>query len=173
MSRFEIVTLRLVLTPLGVPFLSTVNEYALNAENTRFMIHLPNESPQETLDFLQRVEAEWDRERPDACEFALLYQGKHVGAANICMEGNTGELGWIVNKRYWGRGFAAEAARALVDHFSTHFAVNHFIAHCDADNVASWRIMEKLGMERTGSYGGRRNRSAVQDSIELQYELWL
>ena len=173
MSRFDIPTARLVLTPLGVRFLDTVNEYALDAENTRYMLHLPNECSQETLAFLQSVEAEWDREQPDSFEFAMLFQDRHIGAASIYVEEGTGELGWIVNKRYWGRGFATEAARALVDYFSTHFGVAHFIAHCDGDNVSSRRIMEKLGMERTGTYGGRRNRSAAQDSTEYQYELWL
>ena len=173
MSRFEIRTARLVLTPLGPRFLDTVNEYALDAENTRYMIHLPNESPRETLSFLQSVEAEWDREQPDAFEFAMLFQDRHIGAANIHLEEGAGELGWIVNKRYWGQGFATEAARALVDHFAAHHAITHFIAHCDAANLASWRIMEKLGMERTGTHPGRKNRSAVQLSVEYQYELWL
>lgn len=172
MSRFEIPTARLVLTPLGVRFLDTVNEYALDAETTRYMIHLPNESPRETLAFLQGVEAEWEKEQPDAFKFALLFQGKHVGTVNIHLSGGAGELGWIVNRRYWGRGFATEAARALVDHFAAHFAITHFIAHCDADNTASWRIMEKLGMERTGTYSGRQNRSAAHDSTEYRYDLW-
>ena len=171
MSRFDIRTERLVLTPLGSAFLDTVNEYALDAENTKYMIHLPNDSAEETLAFLQSVEAEWDRERPASFEFAILYEGRHIGAANICVEGSTGELGWIVNRRYWGQGFAYEAAKAIMDHFSTHCGITHFVAHCDAENVPSWRLMEKLGMERTGEWPGRRNRAASRDSIEYQYEL--
>lgn len=33
-----------------------------------------------------------------------------------------------------------------------------------------WKIMEKLGMTRTGEYGGRRNRAVLEDSFEYQYE---
>lgn len=162
-----------MLTPLGPEFLDTVNEYALDAENTRYMLHLPNESAEETLAFLRNTEAEWDREQPDTFEFALLYEGRHIGAVSICLEDGAGELGWIVNKRYWGRGFAFEAAKALVEHFAARCGVTHFVAHCDGDNTASFRIMEKLGMERTGAYGGRRNRSAAQTSLEYRYDLRL
>lgn len=173
MSRFTLRTERLLLTPLDTRFLDTVNEYAMDAENTRYMLHLPNESAEETLAFLQRVEAEWEKERPDAYEFALLCENRHVGAANIILAGDAGELGWIVNKRYWGRGLAAEAAQAIMEHFSAHCGITRFIAHCDAENVPSRRVMEKLGMQRTGEYGGRKNRSASRESVELQYEIRL
>ena len=49
--------------------------------------------------------------------------------------------------------------------------MTHFIARCDTENVASYKVMEKLGMTRTGKYGGRRNRAAAEDSFEYQYEL--
>ena len=173
MSRFNIVTERLLLRPLGVGDLDTVNEYALDRENARYMIHLPNENARETLAFLQQAEAERAKIQPDSYEFAVLYQGRHIGAVNIRVDGNTGELGWILNKAYWGNGFAAEAAQALVDHFAKRRHITHFVAHCDGANAASFRIMEKLGMERTTAYGGRRNRAANTDSTEFQYELWL
>lgn len=47
----------------------------------------------------------------------------------------------------------------------------HFLAHCDTENIASYKVMEKLGMIRTGEWGGRRNKSAAEDSLEYQYEL--
>lgn len=67
--------------------------------------------------------------------------------------------------------FACEAAQALVRYFADHMGTRHFIAHCDTENTASYKVMEKLGMVRTGEYGGRRNRVAAQDSFEYRYEL--
>lgn len=40
----------------------------------------------------------------------------------------------------------------------------------DTENVASYKVMEKLGMTGTGEYGGRRNRAAAEESLEYQYE---
>ena len=171
-KRMELATERLELKPLGTQYLDTVNDYALNADNARYMCFLPNRDSAETLAFLQRVEEEWNKEDPGFFEFAILYQGKHIGAASLYFENGFGELGWIIQKDYWGHGFAAEAAQAVIAHFSAH-GCRHFIAHCDTRNAASVRVMEKLGMTRTGIFGGRKNRNAAEESQEYQYELIL
>ena len=122
---------------------------------------LPKRNSEETLDFLKNVEAEWNKKRPCFYEFAMLYQERHVGAVSVYFENGIGELGWIVNKQYWGKGFAYEAAKAVIQYFAANMGTTHFIAHCDTDNIASYKIMEKLGMIRTGKNGGRKNRAAA------------
>ena len=170
MNGFQIVTERLVLTPLGTVYLDSVNEYALDYENTRYMCHLPNRDSDETLSFLKDVEAEWQKDSPDFYEFALLYGNRHIGSVSVYFENGVGELGWIVNRKYWGKGFATEAAKGLVEYFSKR-GRRRFIAHCDTENTASFKVMEKLGMTRTGRSGGRKNRAAAEESFEYQYEL--
>ena len=165
MKKIEIETERLLLKPLGSEYLETVNAYATDYENTKYMIHLPNENRKETAAFLAGVDVEWAKEKPEFYEFAMLYQGEQIGAVGIYFENGVGELGWIVNKKYWRNGFAYEAAKAVVTYFTEH------IAHCDTENTASYQVMEKLGMVRTAEYGGRRNRAAAEDSFEYQYEL--
>ena len=156
MKSIEIKTERLLLKPLGSEYLVTVNAYAMDYENTKYMCRLPNESEEETVTFLAGVDAEWAKEEP---------------AVGIYSENGIGELAWIINKKYWRNGFAYEAAQALVSYFTEHMGMTHFIARCDTENVASYKVMEKLGMTRTGKYGGRRNRAAAEDSFEYQYEL--
>lgn len=173
MKTIEIRTKRLLLKPLGSEYLETVNVYAMDYENTKYMLHLPNEKLQETAAFLADVDAEWAKEKPEFYEFAMLYQDEQIGAIGIYFEDGIGELGWIVNKKYWRNGVAYEAAKALVTYFAEHMGTTHFIAHCDTQNVASYKVMEKLGMTRTGEYGGRRNRAAAEDSFEYQYEMFL
>ena len=63
MEGIEIRTSRLVLKPLGTGYITTVNEYALDPENTKYMCHLPNANSEETLCFLQNVEAEEERKK--------------------------------------------------------------------------------------------------------------
>jgi ribosomal-protein-alanine N-acetyltransferase len=50
----------------------------------------------------------------------------------------------------WGRGIATEASRAIVDYVFLHFDVERLQARCKRENVASARIMEKLGMRHEG-----------------------
>ncbi len=172
MKRIEIKTKRLLLVPLGLEYLNSVNEYALNYENTKYMCHLPKQNSEETRSFLREVEAEWAKDAPGFYEFAVLCENVHIGAVSIYFENEAGELGWILNRKYWGRGYAAEAAKGLIDYFSEQ-GCRHFIAHCDTENVASYRIMEKLGMIRTGQTGGRKNRASAEESFEYRYELIL
>ena len=172
MNGIKIVTERLVLVPLGVDYLDSVNEYALDYENTKYMCHLPKRDSDETLSFLQDVESEWKKDSPGYYEFAVLYENDHIGSVSVYFEDGIGELGWIIKRKYWGSGFATEAAKGLVEYFSQR-GCRRFIAHCDTENVASYRVMEKLGMTRTGRSGGRKNRAASEESFEYRYELIL
>lgn len=171
MDYFEINTERLVLKPLGKEYLKTTIQYAMDYENARYMCHLPNDTVEETEAFLANAEEEWKKEQPQFLEFAITYNDIHIGAVSVYFENDSGELGWIINKNYWGNGFAYEAARAVIDYSKTQMKVSHFIAHCDTENIASYKLMEKLGMNRTGEWGGRRNKSTSEDSLEYQYEI--
>lgn len=170
MEEIIIRTERLVIRPITTAYLDSTNEYALDPETTKFMCFLPVKDPDETMRFLRKVEKEWSKDTPDFYEFAILHDNEHIGSISVYNENGDGELGWILNKSYWRRGFAYEAARAVIDHFAGN-GFTHFIAHCDTENTASYRLMEKLGMVRTAEYGGRRNRAAKRDSFEYLYEL--
>lgn len=165
-------TKRLILEPLGSRHLKTVHKYASDIENTKYMVHLPNKTMEETMDFLQRAEKEWKSDKPSFYEFAILYKSKQIGAVSIYLnEDLSGELGWIINKEYWKQGIAYEASEALLDYAIKELNIKHFIAHCDAENIASYKIMEKLGMVRTGTCGGRKNKASDEERVEYQYEL--
>lgn len=58
------------------------------------------------------------------------------------------EIGWLVREDRWRRGYAHEAMRAVVDWGFTAFAAPRIVALTVEKNVASWRLMEKLGMIR-------------------------
>lgn len=66
------------------------------------------------------------------------------------------ELGYWIARPFWGRGFATEAGRALVDIARTlglrQLEASHFI-----DNPASARVLDKLGFEATGLIAPRMN----------------
>jgi RimJ/RimL family protein N-acetyltransferase len=67
------------------------------------------------------------------------------------------ELGWCLDPEYTGNGYATEAVAALLDVCFTALHLHRVTANCFADNVASWRLMERLGM--------RRELHGVRDSL--------
>lgn len=63
---------------------------------------------------------------------------------------NTGdhEVGWLVREDRWRRGYAEEAMRAVLDWAFERINAPHVVALTSELNVASWKLMEKLGMIR-------------------------
>jgi RimJ/RimL family protein N-acetyltransferase len=60
---------------------------------------------------------------------------------------DTIELGWRFKRSAWGKGFATEAARAVMKGVQSRCAVQCFSAIADSDNKASIAVMKKLGMQ--------------------------
>jgi RimJ/RimL family protein N-acetyltransferase len=58
------------------------------------------------------------------------------------------ELGWCLHPAYAGKGLATEAVEALVRVCFEDLGLRRVTANCFADNAASWRLMERIGMRR-------------------------
>lgn len=56
------------------------------------------------------------------------------------------ELGWVLHPAYAGQGLATEAVAELLRVCFEDLGLRRVIAQCFADNDASWRLMERLGM---------------------------
>jgi RimJ/RimL family protein N-acetyltransferase len=74
------------------------------------------------------------------------------------------ELGWCLAPDHQGRGYASEAVAALLHICFESLGLRRVVANCFADNEASWRLMERLGM--------RRELYAVRESLHRSGE-WL
>jgi ribosomal-protein-alanine N-acetyltransferase len=56
------------------------------------------------------------------------------------------EVGYVLHKKFWGKGYAAEAVTALLKYAKEHIDVEYIIAYADINNIGSMRVMEKCGM---------------------------
>jgi RimJ/RimL family protein N-acetyltransferase len=56
------------------------------------------------------------------------------------------EIGWFLDKRYWGQGYAPEAAQAWLDYAFDTLELPEVVAWTTATNLPSQRVMQKLGM---------------------------
>lgn len=89
-------------------------------------------------------------------ELALLLaaSGEFVGhmVFHPWVVSRTWEIGWVLGTRHQRQGYAAEAARCLLAYAFEALGCHRVIATCQPENVASWRVMEKLGMRREGHF---------------------
>jgi [ribosomal protein S5]-alanine N-acetyltransferase len=60
------------------------------------------------------------------------------------------ELGYDLDRAYWGKGYMTEAAQALVDWGFRSLQLHRIVAECHPENMASMRVMQKLGMTYEG-----------------------
>jgi len=60
------------------------------------------------------------------------------------------EIGWSVHPDHWGKGYAVEAGRAMLDFAFNHLSAHRVVAFCHHLNAQSARVMQKLGMQQEG-----------------------
>lgn len=79
--------------------------------------------------------------------------GELVGTCtlwNIHVQNRRAELGYILDRQQWGRGYMNEALTALLDHAFGPMELHRLEADIDPDNVASAKTLERLGFQREG-----------------------
>ena len=64
------------------------------------------------------------------------------------------EIGWTLGQAWWGQGLATEAARAALDRGLAAYPPERFLAKCHPENLASERVMVRVGMRRVGLVQG-------------------
>jgi len=84
----------------------------------------------------------------------VLAGAEIIGMMGVTTQENDGvvsaDIGYMFARKHWGRGYATEMARALIDHVFAHYDWPAIEAGIWADNPASGRVLEKLGFVRTG-----------------------
>jgi len=86
--------------------------------------------------------------------FAIAMQagGSLVGSIGLTIrpEFERAELGYWIAAAHWNRGYATEAAAAVIDYGFATLGLNKIFATHMARNPASGRVMQKLGMRSEG-----------------------
>lgn len=159
-------TPRLRLIPRTHETVDTLDLYEICAhddgidEVTEYMPWNPHRTPKETHDFLDRGGEIWDG--GDVAEYVIYSREREGDAHEIAgMGGLTPEwekrrasLGLWLRRRFWGRGYSAERARALVALAFDHLDLEVVWVSHHVDNEKSQRAIRKyisaLGGEREG-----------------------
>jgi len=126
-------------------------EYAQDPEVSRHLVWKPHRSPRDTSEFLKECEARW--RAGEELSWVIVARGgeRPFGMIACRLLGRAAEIGYVIGRRAWGRGYATEAARAVVDWVSGQAGIFRVGAFCDTGNPASARVLEKIGMIREGT----------------------
>lgn len=93
-------------------------------------------------------------EKGEQAVFAITLKNNHelIGAMGLGLnlDQEIAELGYWIGKSYWGKGYCTEAARAVLHFAFTKLRLNRVHAHHFSHNLASGRVMQKVGMHHEG-----------------------
>jgi RimJ/RimL family protein N-acetyltransferase len=163
-------TERLVLREFHADDFAAVHAYGADPQVTRYTPWGPN-TEEDTREAIARaVAGRAERPRTDY-NVAILDPTRDLVIGSVGLHGRdlaegTMETGYCLRADAWGRGFALEAARAIVGAGFAALGLHRVVASCDAGNAASARVLEKLGMRQEGRLiQDRKIRGAWRDSF--------
>lgn len=99
----------------------------------------------------------------------------NCGVRRTSAEAREADIGYELHPAHWGNGYATEAARAVMTFGFTHMDLERIGAWCVADNLASARVLEKLGMrleERVRKHQYFKGRWWDRLSYGITHEEW-
>lgn len=154
---FPLTTDRLRLRPFTRGDVDAVFGYRGREDVARYLFDPPLSREECALAIQQRTAQTGFAEEGDRIVLAVetLDDGKLVGEVSLIwrsVEARQGEMGWIFHPAFQGRGYASEAANAMLDLGFTGGDLHRIFARCDARNEPSWRLMERLGMRREAHF---------------------
>lgn len=145
-------TERLVLrVPVMEDAAAMLESYARDPEVTRYLVWKPMQSLEEAeKSVTSRVEG-WRKGFSFSWTILLKEGGALAGSISLRPQGQRLYMGFVVARPYWGRGYTTEAARPVVEWALAQPDIYRVSAVCDTENLASARVLEKIGMQREGT----------------------
>ena len=145
-------TERLILRPFRITDAAAVLGYANNENFVRYLPPVPYPyTEKDAAEFIARRILE-DNALSKTWAITLKPIDQPIGGFSLRYknkDNSLGEFGWSIAEEHWGKGLTTEGAQALVNTvFSNLPDMHKLYARADLLNVGSWRVMEKIGMQR-------------------------
>lgn len=150
-----------------------IHIYGSNPDFSKYELWGPN-----TLEDTHKFVAEMVQQSTDMPRFKFDYavclkeSDLLIGGCGIRRESELSQvanLGWAINPDFQSKGYATEAAKALLEFGFQTLKLSLIYATCDTRNEASYKVMEKLGMKKVGFIKGTKEvKGHVRDSFRYE-----
>jgi len=126
------------------------NNYARDPEVTRYVTWPPYKDSSAVSSFLQSQLSRWHSGEEYSWVLTLTGDDRAIGMIGCRVRDHAADIGYVLGRAFWSRGYVTEAARAIVEWASRLQTIYRVWAVCDVENKASARVLEKVGMQREG-----------------------
>jgi RimJ/RimL family protein N-acetyltransferase len=126
------------------------DNYAGDLEVTHYLTWRPYKERSEVEPFLQSRLDRWNSGEEFSWAITRTEEDRVIGMIACRVRSHAADIGYVLSRRDWGRGYVTEAAQSVVDWALAHESMYRVWAVCDVDNKASARVLEKVGMQKEG-----------------------
>jgi RimJ/RimL family protein N-acetyltransferase len=154
MEQPTLKTPRLLLRSFTIADAPTVHRFASAYEIAAMTLSIPHPYTVEMAeDWIQTHLEHWQAGMGVNFAIALRQTGELFGSVGIGIEPDrTAEMGYWIGVPFWGRGYATEAAQALLDFGFRDLGLTRIHAAHFLNNPASGKVMHNIGMRHIGRY---------------------
>ena len=141
-------TNRLILRPFSMKDVQDVFLYASDDSVTKYLTWPPHTDISQT----EKVVKKFYLDKPGFFAVELKSERKCVGCIElrICAEHDKASFGYVLNRRYWNKGYMTEALKTIIDLAFSKIGLNRIESTHYVGNEGSGRVMQKCGMRCEG-----------------------
>ena len=167
MKQIKAETERLFIRQITQDDYEDIVEYGTDDETGQYMIYWPKTKDQIKEFVLHAIDNMKD-ENPSVYEFVMVLKNdqKVIGNVSIKKEDGISEIGWISNKKYWNKGLMTEGLSEILLLLKKETDVRKIYATCTEKNIGSYRVMEKIGMNRIER---EENKESIKAGKKVRY----
>ena len=145
---------RILLRPVILSDAEDMFEYASDEGTVRFVF----EKHQDIAETRKNIAVHFMKEPLGKYGIVLKETEKMIGTIDLRLkeEKNSAEIGYTLNKAYWGNGYITEAGKIILDLGFETLGLERIFACHDSENPMSGKVMKRLGMTYEGTL--RKNR---------------
>lgn len=146
-------TERLILRKVTLDDVEDMYLYASDEEVAKYVVWDRHKSINDTKAFIEFVLNNYQNKQVAPWGIEYKENGKFIGTIDFVWwqpNHKTAEIGYVLSKEYWGNGLTTEAAKELIRFGFNEMDLVRIQAKCLVENIASSRVMEKVGMQFEG-----------------------
>ncbi len=143
-------TQRLRLASVTKDHMHDLFEILGDEESMKYYDIFPYKEPEGVLEIIDLYKTRV--EEGNGMRWGIFLENKLIGTCgfNGYKSKRTGVIGYDINRKYWGNGYASEAVKAVVEQGYDYLDIHRIAAHVMPGNVASEKVLQKCGFQKEG-----------------------
>ena len=166
---------RLILRKLKIEDAEYVfKTWTSDEETTKYMRWSTHKTIEETKQWILYEETNCESGMNYTWGIELKETGKLIGSlgANYKEDEDRYEIGYIIAKEYWRKGYTTEATKCMMNYLTNELGIKKFMALHSKQNPASGAVMRKIGMRYVGDACYEKfDKSAIMESKKYYLDI--